>query len=62
MWGIISNLLGDFLHEKIKAIPIKKHGRRAKSIFKHGLDFIATNLLNTHFKQVMNIFEFLSCT
>ena len=55
-------LVGDFLHQNIKAIPIKKHGRRAKSIFKYGLDFIANNLLNSDFKIFINIFEFLSCT
>lgn len=55
-------LVGEFLHEKIKEIPIKKHGRRAKSIFKYGLDFITKNLLNAHFKKLMNIFRFLSCT
>jgi hypothetical protein len=55
-------LVGDFLHKDIKPIPIKKHGRKAKSVFKHGLDYIANNLLNTHFKEDINIFKFLSCT
>lgn len=55
-------IVGDFLHQNIKAIPIKKHGRRAISIFKYGLNYIANNLLNSDFKQSMNIFYFLSCT
>jgi len=55
-------LVGDFLHEKIKAIPIKKHGRRAISIFKHGLNYIANHLLNADIVKYMNVFEFLSCT
>lgn len=54
--------VGDFLHENIKAIEIKKHGRRAKSIFRYGLEYISDALLNSDFKKHMNIFRFLSCT
>ncbi|MFA6927360.1 MAG: hypothetical protein WCQ69_10225, partial [Bacteroidales bacterium] len=32
---------GIFIHEHVKKIEIKKHGRKAKSIFKCGLSFIA---------------------
>jgi hypothetical protein len=53
---------GIHLHENIKKIQIKKHGRRAKSIFKYGLSYIANTLLNAMNMSVMNIFQFLSCT
>lgn len=55
-------LVGDFLQKETKPIPIKNHGRRAKSVFKHGLDYIANVLLNNLFKPVTNVFNFLSCT
>ena len=32
--------VGKFLHEKVKTIPLKKHQYKAKSFFRHGLDFI----------------------
>jgi len=40
--------VGIHIHQNIKKIEIKKHGRKAKTIFKTRLDF--------------NILEFLSCT
>lgn len=53
--------VGIYLH-KINPIQIKKHGRKAKSIFKYGLSFIANTLLNTENQNDNNIFQFLSCT
>jgi len=53
---------GIFLHKNVKKIEIKKHGRKAKSIFKYGLSFIANILLNTDNQSNINIFKFLSCT
>ena len=47
---------------QIKPIVIKKHGRRAKSIFKYGLDFLSKIFLNTENQNSINIFQFLSCT
>jgi hypothetical protein len=38
--------VGIFVDEYVKPIKIKKHGFRAKSIFKYGLEFIANILLN----------------
>lgn len=38
--------VGDYLDSKVKPIIIKKHGHRAKSIFKYGLEHIANILLN----------------
>ncbi len=31
---------GEWQHEEVEPIKIKKHGRLAKSLFRHGLDFI----------------------
>lgn len=52
---------GIYLH-LLCPIPIKKHGRKAKSIFKYGLSFIANSLLNSENQNDTNIFQFLSCT
>lgn len=53
--------VGIYLH-KIKPILIKKHGRKAKSIFKYGLSYIAKILLNTESQDDIGVFKFLSCT
>lgn len=53
---------GIYLHQNIKAISIKKHGRKAISIFKYGLSYIANYLLNNKMKREICIFQFLSCT
>jgi hypothetical protein len=53
--------VGIYLH-KIKPIKIKKHGRKAISIFKYGLNYIANYLLNSLNQNVINIMNFLSCT
>jgi hypothetical protein len=53
--------VGIHLH-LIKPITIKKHGRKAKSIFKYGLSFLANVLLNSENQKDINIFRFLSCT
>jgi len=39
------HLTGEWLHKQ-KPIPIKKHGRKAKSIFRLGLDYLREMLLN----------------
>ena len=39
------HLTGEWVHEQ-KPIPIKKHGRKAKSIFRVGLDHLREILLN----------------
>ncbi|MDR1098817.1 MAG: IS4 family transposase, partial [Tannerella sp.] len=38
------------------------HGKRAKSLFKYGLEFIATELLNPIAVLEIDVFKFLSCT
>ncbi|MGB0884730.1 MAG: IS4 family transposase [Flavobacteriales bacterium] len=53
--------VGIYLH-KLKPIKIKTHGRKAKSIFKYGLDYIANSLLNTLNQDFINLTQFLSCT
>jgi Transposase DDE domain len=55
-------LVGIHVDQNIRPIKIKKHGFRAKSLFKYGLDFIANTLLNPQNQSDVNIFEFLSCT
>jgi len=54
--------IGDFLDTNIKQIKIKKHGNRAISIFKYGLDFLSRVLLTGYNRWNINIFDFLSCT
>ncbi|MBJ7883023.1 IS4 family transposase [Gelidibacter salicanalis] len=53
--------VGIHLH-LIKPIIIKKHGRKAKSIFKYGLSFLANVLLNSENQKDIDVFCFLSCT
>lgn len=53
--------IGIYLHKR-NPITVKKHGRKAKSIFKHGLNFLANVLLNSENQKDTNIFCFLSCT
>ena len=53
---------GIYLDKYVKKINIKKHGRRAISIFKYGLQFIANTLLNPLLVSDINICQFLSCT
>jgi hypothetical protein len=54
--------IGDFLDTQVRPIKIKKHGNRAVSIFKYGLDFLSRVLLSGFNKLEINIFQFLSCT
>ena len=52
--------IGDYLDENIQKKIIKKHGRRAVSVFKYGLDYLSTFLL-TGFKSLEHsLFSFLS--
>ena len=45
-----------------KAIVIKKHGRRAKSLFRLGLDYLQEHLLNHNWVALRPAFQILSCT
>ncbi len=53
---------GIFLHQNVRPVKIKKHGRKARSIFKYGLDYISNCLLNALKPMEINITQFLSCT
>lgn len=59
-WAI---LIGEWLHEQIP-LKIKKHGRRAKSIFRYGLDYLRSLLLDLDLKhrEFIHCLNFLSCT
>ncbi len=53
--------IGIYLHQ-IVPIKVKKHGRKAKSIFKYGLTYLANIFLNSENQNDIDIFKFLSCT
>ena len=53
-------LVGIFRDEKVKPINILKHGDRAKSIIKYGLDYIARILSNPLAKSEFDICKFLA--
>jgi hypothetical protein len=55
-------VVGIFANEYIKPIRILKHGKRAKSLFKYGLEIITSILLNPLTSNNFDIFKFLSCT
>ena len=57
-----SFVVGIYMHENVKPIRILKHGHRAKSFVKYGLEYIATSLLNPLANVEFDIFIFLSCT
>lgn len=56
-------LTGEWLHQ-LKPLTIKKHGRRAKSIFRYGFDHLRNIVLNLEQKMndFLNALHFLSCT
>ena len=55
-------LVGIYIHENIKKIKVLHHGRRAKSLFKYGLEYISQCLLNHTNCYRIDIFKFLSYT
>lgn len=48
--------------DKLKPIKILKHGRRAKSLFKYGLNHIAKLLFSNDLDKLNECCKFLSCT
>lgn len=55
--------VGVFLHQEIKPIRIKKHGRKAVSLFTYGLDFLTETFVNRFRKQEVIAYQlFLSGT
>jgi len=59
VWCYKVGIYIDFNEQKIK---IKKHGYRAKSLFKYGLDYISNILLNPQNQSNVDVFKFLSCS
>lgn len=59
-WAI---LVGEWLHQ-LKPLAIKKHRRKAKSIFRYGLDHLRNIVLNLDQKasEFTQVLQFLSCT
>ena len=59
-WAI---LIGEWLEEQ-KPLKIKKHGRKAKSIFRYGLDHLRDIIfdLDLKYNQFVLCLQFLSCT
>jgi hypothetical protein len=54
--------VGVHANQNVKPIRILKHGRKAKSLLKYGLEIIATALLNPFKVTEIDVFKFLSCT
>lgn len=54
--------IGDYIDANVKQIPIKKHGSRAVSIFKYGLDYLSRVLISGCNYYNINCLKFLSCT
>lgn len=58
--------VGEFIHEQIKPIDIKTHGRRAVSVFVYGFRFISRWLINGFKPKLLSNVDFfdrfLSCT
>jgi len=59
-WAVLP---GEWLHQ-IKPLKIKKHGRKAKSVFRYGFDYLRTTFLNLEQKMddFVAVLQFLSCT
>lgn len=55
-------LVGIYINENIKPIKVLKHGRRAVSLFKYGLEYISQCLPNHTNRYRIDIFKFLSYT
>jgi hypothetical protein len=55
-------VVGVFANQNLKAIRILNNGRKAKSLFKYGLEIIAETLMNPLKNNSINVFRFLSCT
>ena len=58
-----THIVGEWLNKK-NPIKVKKHGRKSKSLFRLGLDFLQKILFNLYhdFPLLLRSFQFLSCT
>ncbi len=54
---------GEWLNQH-RPIKVKKHGRKAKSIFRYGLDYLRSIVIDLDLKQdeFLHSLQFLSCT
>lgn len=55
-------LVGEHKDINVKPIRILKHGRKAKSLVKYGLEEISTVLFCPNYTPKFDVFKFLSCT
>ncbi|MDR1542810.1 MAG: transposase, partial [Prevotellaceae bacterium] len=55
-------VVGIYVNDNVKPIRVKNDGKRVKSLFKYGLEFIAYYLNNPLAIIKVDIFKFLSCT
>ena len=55
-------LVGEHKDINVKAIKILKHGRKAKSLVKYGLEEISNVLMRQLYMPKFDVFNFLSCT
>ena len=55
-------LVGEHKDINIRPIRVLKHGRKAKSLVKYGLEEIATMLMRPSYNPKFDVFKFLSCT
>ena len=55
-------LVGEHKDVNVKPIRILKHGRKANSLVKYGLEEISTILLRPTYITKFDVFKFLSCT
>lgn len=56
-WAILTS---KWIAQTMKSIPIKKHGRKAKSVFKIGLNYLTQNILANNDLHMQ--IDLLSCT
>lgn len=56
-------LTGEWLHQ-IKPLKLKKHGRKTKSVFRYGFDYLRNIVLNLEHKtdEFLHVLQFLSGT
>ena len=56
--------VGEFVHTRRKPVPLKSHGRKKKSLFRTGLDYLRHLLSNsvTRSHELDSCFRLLSCT
>ena len=56
-------LIAEWLHQ-LKPLRLKKHGRKAKSLFRYGFDYLRNIMLNLDQKmnEFLETLQFLSCT